>query len=293
MTLGFIGLGIMGSRMAANLQKAGFELVVSNRTKEKAGALLAGGAVWADTPAAVAGQVDILFTMLGDPPAVAETAIGHDGFLDQLQPGSLWVDCSTVNPSFSRDMAGAAAQCQVRFLDAPVAGSKAPAAAGQLTFLVGGDAADVAEAKPYFDIMGQRVVHVGEHGMGTSLKIVFNSLLGGAMAAFSEFMALGQALGLPQSVLLDFLLGSPAVPGIVTGKRARLEADAFGDADFPLQWMRKDLQLAAHTAYEHDVAMPMVNTAKEIYALAIRYGLGDEDFSAIYRFLNARTQPSE
>ncbi len=233
MTLGFIGLGIMGSRMAANLQKAGLELVVSNRTKEKAGALLAGGAVWADTPAAVAGQVDILFTMLGDPPAVAEIAIGHDGFLDQLQPGSLWVDCSTVNPSFSRDMAGAAAQCQVRFLDAPVAGSKAPAAAGQLTFLVGGDVADVAEAKPYFDAMGQRVVHVGEHGMGTSLKIVFNSLLGGAMAAFSESMAMGQALGLPQSVLLDFLLGSPAVPAIVTGKRARLEADAFGDADFP------------------------------------------------------------
>ena len=106
------------------------------------------------------------------------------------------------------------------------------------------------------------------------------------MAAFSESMALGQALGLSQPVLLDLLLGSPAVPGIVTGKRARLEADAFSDADFPLQWMRKDLQLAAQTAYEQDVAMPMVNTAKEIYALAIRYGLGDEDFSAIYRFLN-------
>ncbi len=292
MKIGFIGLGIMGSRMAANLQKTGFELVVNNRTKEKAGALLAGGAAWADTPAAVAKQVDILFTMLGDPPAVAETALGRDGFLDQLRPGSLWVDCSTVNPSFSREMAAEAGRRQVRFLDAPVAGSKAPAAAGQLTFLVGGDAADVAEAKPYFDVMGQRVVHVGGQGMGTSLKIVFNSLLGGAMAAFSESMALGQALGLSQPVLLDFLLGSPAVPGIVTGKRARLEADAFGDADFPLQWMRKDLQLAAQTAYEQDVAMPMVNTAKEIYALAIRYGLGEEDFSAIYRFLNT-IRPSE
>ncbi len=113
------------------------------------------------------------------------------------------------------------------------------------------------------------------------------------MAAFSESMALGQALGLSQPVLLDFLLGSPAVPGIVTGKRARLEADAFGDADFPLHGCARICNWPPQTAYEQDVAMPMVNTAKEIYALAIRYGLGEEDFSAIYRFLNTSKHPSE
>jgi 3-hydroxyisobutyrate dehydrogenase/glyoxylate/succinic semialdehyde reductase len=125
--------------------------------------------------------------------------------------------------------------------------------------------------------------------MGASLKIVLNSLFGGAMAAFAEAMALGQGLGLSQQVLLDFLLGGPAVAGIVTGKRDRIESGDFADADFPLYWMRKDLQLASQTAYEHDVAMPLVNAAKEVYALAVRYGLAEEDFSAIYRFLNDRT----
>ena len=288
MTLGFVGLGIMGSRMAANLQKAGYDLVVHNRTEDKAGPLLAAGASWADTPAIVGHQVGTLFTMLGDPAAVEAMALGPDGFLDALAPGSLWVDCSTVNPSFSRQMAAAASQRPVRFIDAPVAGSKAPAAAGQLTFFVGGHPADVAEAKPYFDLMGQRLLHVGEHGMGTSLKIVFNAILAAGVAAFSEGLALGQSLGITQQTLLDVLLPSHVVPSVVAGKRGRIEADDFSDADFPLQWMRKDLQLASQTAYEQDVPMPVVSATKEIFALALQYGLGDQDFSAIYRFLNAR-----
>ncbi|WP_423224783.1 NAD(P)-dependent oxidoreductase [Candidatus Amarolinea aalborgensis] len=293
MQIGFIGLGIMGSRMAANLQKAGYSLVVHNRTQAKAEALLGGGATWAQSPADVGRQVRTLFTMLGDPQAVEQTAQGADGFLTTLSPGSLWVDCSTVNPTFTRQMAAAAAQRGVRFLDAPVAGSKTPAAAGQLTFLVGGSAADLEEVRPYLDVMGQRIVPMGEQGMGASMKIVLNSLSGGAMAAFAEAMALGQALGLSQPALLNFLLGGPAVAGVVTGKRSRIETGHFDDPDFPLTWMRKDLQLASQTAYEHDVAMPLVNAAKEVYALAVRYGLGEADFSAIYRFLNVTQREFE
>ena len=137
--VGFIGLGAMGSRMAGNLQRSGCDLVVYNRTRDKAASLVSKGASWADTPAAVAEQAEIVFTMLAHPAAVEEAALGQDGFLYRLQPQALWVDCSTVNPSFSREMASEAQARKMRFLDAPVAGSREPAARGELVFFVGGD----------------------------------------------------------------------------------------------------------------------------------------------------------
>src|SRR5258708_15788328 len=142
MKMGFVGLGARGSRMAVNLQKSGAPLVVYNRSREKAAALVSAGAVWADTPAALAAEVEVLFTMLAHPAAVREAALGQDGFLDRLRPGALWIDCSTVNPSFSREIAAAAQATKLRFLDAPVAGSRVPAAKGELVFFVGGNVAD-------------------------------------------------------------------------------------------------------------------------------------------------------
>src|SRR6266481_2830246 len=141
MKIGFIGLGIMGSRMAANLQKRGHSLVVFNRTREKAEQLLSQGAAWAESPAAVASQVEVIFTMLAHPEAVEEAALGKEGFLSRLAPGQLWIDCSTVNPSFSRKMAAEAHP--IRFLGAPVTGSKTEAALGKLVFWIGGDLADL------------------------------------------------------------------------------------------------------------------------------------------------------
>src|SRR5512135_1156470 len=139
MKIGFIGLGIMGSRMAANLLKKGHELVVFNRTKQKADQLIAAGAAWASSPAEAAKQVSVMITMLSKPDAVAEAALmKKDAFLGNLPAGSLWIDCSTVNPSFSRLMAAEARQHNIRFLDAPVAGSKGPAEQAQLVFYVGG-----------------------------------------------------------------------------------------------------------------------------------------------------------
>ena len=133
MKIGFIGMGIMGSRMAANLQKKGHDLVVHNRTKEKAAKILSDGALWANTPANVAEQVQIIFTMLSQPDAVAQTAfLGKDAFLKHLPNNSIWVDCSTVNPSFSRLMADESKKEGVRFVDAPVSGSKKAAEAAQL-----------------------------------------------------------------------------------------------------------------------------------------------------------------
>ena len=288
MKIGFIGMGIMGSRMAANLQKKGYELVVYNRTKQKAEALIANGALWASTPADLGRQVTTVFTMLAKPDAVAETALlGKRGFLNHLADRSLWIDCSTVSPSFSRLLASEAKQRKVRFIDAPVAGSKGPAEQGQLLFFAGGEKADVDEARPLLDAMGRAVYHVGGHGMGSSMKMVNNLILAQAMVAFSEAIVLGEALGISKDLLFDTVLSSPVAAPFLGFKRRKIETGAF-DAEFPLQWMHKDMQLAADTAYEAGVALPAANVVKEIYALAVRNGLGEQDFSAVYNLLNKK-----
>lgn len=285
MTVGFIGLGIMGSRMATRLVEEGYDLIVWNRTEAKAKPLVEKGATQAESPAALAGDVDVLFTMLADPQAVRQTAFGTEGFLDALQAGALWVDSSTVNPSFSREMDEAAQVRGVRFVDAPVAGTKGPAEEGSLLFLVGGSEEDVAAAGPFFGVMGRKTVHVGDASMGTSLKMVFNLLLAEAMLAFSEGMALGLALGIERETLFGILLDGPVVAPFVKGKQSIIEEGEY-EAHFPLKWMEKDLHLAALTAYEEEVALPAGAITKEIYALAARKGLANLDFSAIYRFIN-------
>lgn len=282
MKIGFIGTGIMGSRMAMNLHKHGYNLCVHNRTRDKAQPLIDAGATWSETPAQVAQGVDILITMLAHPQAVTDTALGDDGFLKHLKSGAIWVDCSTVNPMFSRQMAEQAQSHGVHFLDAPVAGSKGHAENAQLLFVLGGDEADIKTCQPVFDVMGRKVLHVGGHGMGTAFKMVLNHLLATAMLGFAEGLALGESLGISQEMLFESLLGGPVVPPFMQYKRANIESGDY-EAAFPLRWMHKDLQMVAQTAYENGVAMPLSQLTKSLYQMAIQNGLGDQDFSAIYR----------
>ncbi len=288
MKIGFIGLGIMGSRMAANLQKHDYELIVHNRTAERANELVTAGAVWAETPAAAGREVDVIITVLAHPEAVAEAALGGEageGFLAELRPGAIWIDCSTVNPSFARAMSAQAQARGVRFLDAPVAGSKGAAQAGALIFLVGGEAADVEAYRPLFAAMGREVLHIGEVGMGAALKMV-NNLLGAlTVASFSEAVAFGQTLGLPRQTILTYLTEGGLGSAFLKLKSAKIASGDF-EADFPLKWMQKDLHLASLSAYETGAALPLGNLAKELYRLAMRDGLGDLDFAAIYQFLS-------
>jgi 3-hydroxyisobutyrate dehydrogenase/glyoxylate/succinic semialdehyde reductase len=183
------------------------------------------------------------------------------------------------------EMAAQARAFGIRFLDAPVTGSKEPAALGKLIFWVGGEAADVEACRPLFQCMGNRIVHGGKQGMGASLKMVMNQLLGTTMAAFAESLVLGRSLGLPIETLFEALLGGPAAAPFVAAKRGRIETGNFDDADFLLRWLQKDLHLATVSAYETGVSLPLTNVAKEIYRFAIREGDGDKDFSAIYHFL--------
>src|SRR5467141_3067506 len=286
MKIGFIGLGIMGSRMAANLQKHGYDLVMFNRTRAKAQPLIDNGATFAESPAKVAEQVDVLFTMLAHPDAVEQAALGRDGFLSHLKPNALWIDCSSVNPSFSKKMAAEAAQRNVHFVDAPVTGSAPVAADAKLVFWVGADGADLEKIRPLLLCMGNKIVHAGGHGTGTSMKMVINLLLGTGMAAFAEAMTLGQGLGISRKMLFDSLLGMPAVAPFLASKREKIESGDY-EAEFPLRWMQKDMHLASVSAYESGVAIPLTNVTKEIYRLAMRGGHDTEDFSAICEFTMA------
>ena len=285
MQVGFIGLGIMGSRMAANLLANGHDLVVYNRTRDKAHALLDAGARWADTPAGAARGVAVLFTMLSTPEVVQTLATAEDGFLDAMDTGSRWVDCSTVNPGFARWMSGVAGAQGVHHIDAPVAGTKAPAAAGDLIFFAGGRREDIDYTGPLFDGMGKKVLHMGGPGQGAAMKMLFNLMLGSAMVAYSEALVLGKSLGLPPQTMAEVLLEAPVSAPFLKLKQPVIESGDF-EAHFPLRWMRKDLQLAAQTAYEHDVALPALNVIKEVYALAEKDGRGEMDFAAVWQYLD-------
>jgi 3-hydroxyisobutyrate dehydrogenase-like beta-hydroxyacid dehydrogenase len=286
MKIGFIGLGIMGSRMAANLQRQGYALVLFNRTPANAERLIGPCGTISDSPASLATQVDVLFTMLANPNAVEQAALSDNGFLDHLHSNAIWVDCSSVNPSFSKKMAAEAERRGVHFVDAPVTGSAVPAAEGKLTFWVGADTADLETIRSLLLCMGNRIVHVGGRGMGTSMKMVVNLLMGNAMAAFAEGMALGEGLGIPRKVLFDSLMGMPAVAPFLALKRKEIESENY-EAEFPLRWMQKDLHLASVSAFESGVAMPVTNAAKELYRLAMMEGHAIQDFSAIYKYLSS------
>jgi 3-hydroxyisobutyrate dehydrogenase/glyoxylate/succinic semialdehyde reductase len=271
MKIGFIGLGIMGSRMAANLQKHGYSLVMFNRTRAKAESLLGPCGTFSDSPAKLAEQVDVLFTILAHPDAVEEAALGPNGFLNHLRSNALWGDCSSANPSFSKKIAAEAARRQVHFVDAPITGSAAPAAEARLIFWVGADPADLETIRSLLLCMGNKIVHAGGHGAGASMKMVVNLLMGNAMAAFAEAMALGKGLGLSQKMLFDSLLGTTAVPPFLASKREKIESGNY-EAEFPLRWMQKDMHLALVSAYESGVAMPLTNVTKEMYRLVMRAG---------------------
>jgi 3-hydroxyisobutyrate dehydrogenase-like beta-hydroxyacid dehydrogenase len=284
MKIGFIGLGIMGSRMAANLQKHGYPLVVFNRTRAKAEPLLGACGTFSDSPSKLAEQVDVVLTMLAHPDAVEQAALGRNGFLSHLKVNAVWIDCSSVNPSFSKKMAAAAAARQIRFVDAPVTGSAPVATDAKLVFWVGADGADLEAIRPLLLCMGNKIIHAGGHGAGTSMKMVINLLLGTGMAAFAEAMALGEGLGISRKMLFDSLLGMPAVAPFLAAKRDKIDKGNY-EAEFPLRWMQKDMHLASVSAYESGVAMPLTNAAKELYCLAMREGHAGQDFSAIYDYL--------
>ena len=287
MKIGFIGLGIMGSRMVKNLAANGYKVFVYNRTQEKVQQLVSDRIEARPSPAHVADEADIIITMLSTPEAVQDVALGEEGILSSMSKGNVWIDCSTVNPSFSEQMAELTDQLGFNFLDAPVAGSLIPAEKGELVFLVGGNKAIVKYCMPLFKAMGKKTIHVGEAGKGSAIKLVNNLIMGLSMYGFMEGLSLGESLGLEKEKIFELMDGSPIAAPMIGTKRDKILNGEF-EAEFPMQWLQKDLQLAAQSAYEQGIALPGTNTIKEIFALACQSGLGEKDFTAIYPFLSKR-----
>lgn len=284
MKIGFIGIGLMGSRMATNLVEAGYHLNIYNRTELKARKLSTDTVKIRASPEKVAKESDVIITMLSTPDVVQNMALGENGFLQSLKQGSVWIDCSTVNPSFSKEMAEITVAMGSNFLDAPVAGSIGPAEKGELVFIVGGKKSIVKYCDPLFKVMGKKYIHAGDNGMGSALKLVNNLIMGISMYALTEGLLLGESYGLSKETIFNLLEGSPAVSPMVFMKKQKIEQGDLSP-EFPLQWMHKDLQLATSTAFENEVALPGANTVKEVFALAKQAGYGEKDFTAVYAFL--------
>ncbi len=284
MKIGFIGLGIMGSRMAGNLLKHGVDLSIHNRTQEKAQELIDSGAQWYSEASDLARNSNVVFTMLSTPETVHEVAFGVQGFVNRMKDNSLWLDCSTVNPSFSRSIYLQCNEAGIRFMDAPVAGSLKPAENAELVFLVGGEQQDFKQVSHLLDFMGKKSYHVGLHGMGTAAKMVVNSILGQALIAFSEGITLGRKLGIERDKLFDILIDGPLTAPFIELKKDNFIRNDY-PTEFPLKWMHKDLYLASMTAYENNCALPSLNAGKELYAAARAQKMGDMDMSAIYQFI--------
>lgn len=284
MNITFIGLGIMGSRMAMNLLGSDALLTVANRSPEPVRRLEKAGAIAADSFNESVKNADIVFTMLSTPEVIESVALSKSGFLSSMKPDAIWVDCSTVDPAFSKQSAQIAAEKKIRFIDAPVGGSKAAAESAELLIYAGGDEADIKTAEPYLKKMGKAVIRVGDAGMGTAFKMIVNSLLGQSMVLFSEAVLWGETMGISKEFLLDYLPDSGVCPPFINFKTEMIRKDQY-ELNFPLEWMHKDMKLAAKTATDNHFRTTLAETVGTLYGKAIEKGLAREDFAAIYKYM--------
>ena len=279
--IGFLGLGIMGSRMAANVAKAGFPLTVWTHTQGKA-QRWAGehGAVAADTPAEVARTSDIVVSMVVDGAQVESVLTGADGVVDGAEEGLLCVDSSTIAPSETRRIGAVLAERGVRMLDAPVTGSSPRAQAGTLTIMAGGEAQDFARARPLLEAMGELIVHVGELGQGEMLKLISNALGAANAAALAEALLLADATG----VDLDALV-SVAQSGSGGSVQMELKSRPMREHDyttlFKTEHMLKDVRLCLEEAQAAGVPFPAAAHARDLLAATMGRGHGAQDYAAM------------
>ena len=279
---GFIGLGIMGSAIARNLIKAGFDVTVWNRSPDKGKALEELGATVAETPRAVIEACPVTFAMLADPAAAEAVCFGADGVLEGIRAGKGYVDMSTVDATTSRRIGAAVIARGGRFLEAPVSGSRKPAEEGTLVILTGGDRSLYDAAMPGLEKMGRKVLYLGGVGNGANMKLVVNMVMGGMMAIFCEGLNLGDKAGLALEDIIDVLGAGAMANPMFTLKGGQITRGDFAVA-FPLKHMQKDLRLAVALGDQLSQPLHSAAAANEGFKRARKMGLGDEDFAAIYK----------
>jgi 2-hydroxy-3-oxopropionate reductase len=284
--IGFVGLGVMGQPMAANLLAAGHDLVVYNRSQAALQTLVTLGARGAESPAAVARAASTVITMLSDDRAVREVIAGEDGLLGAATPGSLIVDMSTVSPALSRLLAQTAAAREVRMLDAPVSGGDVGARDGTLSIMVGGDAEDLERARPLFDILGSSVVHVGPAGAGQVVKACNQVLVAVTIAGVSEALVLGSKLGVGPEPVLDVLSRGLAGNRVMEVRRSNFLEHDF-TAGFKIDLHHKDLEIALASGGQVNVALSLTALVQQLFRELRAQGRGGEDHSALLSAIEA------
>ena len=286
--VGFIGLGIMGSRMAAVLRRSGFELTVWNRTAERAREFAAAhGAAVGERPADVAAAADVVITMVVDAGQVRRVLLGDDGVLAGARPGLLCVDMSTIGPAGAREIGAALAERQVHFVDAPVSGSSPRAEDGTLTIMAGGDEADFARARPLFEAMGELVVHVGAVGDGQTVKLINNAVAAVNCATVGEALLVARAAGVDLDALVRVMGASSGASAMLALKAEPMRRHDYATL-FKLEHMLKDVRLCLEAGEAAGAPFTFAAQAREILSAGMGRGLGDADFAALIEVLEGQ-----
>jgi len=276
-------MGHMGSHMVQRLLDAGYQVTVYDRTKEKAQAMGQRGAFVAQTPKELAANCEVVIACVTDDLAQEAVMFSPDGALAGVHSGSVIADLSTVSPTASHRLYKAAKEQGISMIDAAVSGSVPQVDQGSLVIFVGGDQETFERCRPILEVLGKNIFYMGGSGMGTTMKLVANTLLGLGMQALAEAIALGEKAGLEKNLLLD-VLGQTSVltPG-QKSKLANVKREQYPTA-FALSLMHKDFHLVLNEAYDLSVSMPATAAAQQAYTAAIARGM-DEDFSIMIKFM--------
>lgn len=276
----FLGLGRMGQAMATNVLKAGYDLAIWNRNKDRARPLVEQGARLATSPAEAAKEADFVIAMLSDDKAVEQVAFRDQGVLAALQPGKIFINMSTTSVTLAHDLATFGRECGVRTLDAPVVGSIKPAQDASLFILVSGDRDAYEEAEPLIKTMGQTLHYLGDTGNAIYMKLIFNGLLATQLAAFAELVALGHKAGLDRNQVIELLCGGALASPALKARAANVINNNHAPA-FTLKLMRKDMGLVTEAGRDLGVPMPVAAATGELYTIAANLDLKEEDISLI------------
>ena len=280
MRVAFLGLGIMGRPMAANLVKAGHQVSTWNRSGGKE----VEGARAAASPAEAARAAEVVWMCVSDTAAVEQVLFGPEGVESALEQGAVVVDSSTISPSATLRFAERLKQKGADYVDAPVTGSKIGAQGGQLIFIVGGEESTVDRLRPLFAAMGKLMVRVGETGKGQSAKLAMNLMIAVTYEGFAEALTLATRLGVNMERLLELINASMVRSGVVEYKAPFVLKRDF-TPNFPLRLMHKDIHLMLDAAREARIKLPALETVEEIYEIATDEGQGDLDYAATLALL--------
>ena len=288
-SVALLGLGTMGHGMAMNLLKAGYPLTVWNRTREKAETLAQSGAAVAETPAIAAKNASVVLVMVADDDASRATWIGSDGALAAMPVGSIAIDCSTLSPGWIAELAAAVAKRGLRFVEAPVTGSRPQAEAGQLKFLAGADEDTLAAVTPLLGCMSSEIVHLGPAGSGSQMKLINNFLCAVQVTSFAEALAWIERSGLRRDVALELLKKGAPGSGIFSGMSERMTKRTY-EVNFLLRLMAKDLRYARAAAAKLGVDLSTSSAAEELFREAQAQGYGEKDMAAVAEVVRGAAQ---